>query len=83
MSFERILIESSSGPHNHLCNFGRGHYGEFHVNLSLIGTSGSGKKKFTDDGRKPTTIAHLEPFNVIITKLYGMGDVVKIKQAAG
>ena len=50
--------------------------------LILICTSGSGKKKVYGRRTKPITIARLEPFNVTITRLYVIGDVIKIEQAA-
>ena len=73
---------SSSGPNDHLCNFGRWHYGEHSCEIILICTSGSGKKKVYRRRTKPISIAHLEQFNVIFTRLYVIGDVIKIEQAA-
>ena len=64
-----------------ICNCGRWHYGEHSCEITLICNSGSGKKKVYGRRTKPITIAHLEPFNVIITRLYVIGDVIKIKQA--
>ena len=54
--------------------------GNIPVKSSLICTSGS--EKVYGRRTKPTTITHLEPFNVIITRLYVIGDVIKIDQAA-
>ena len=57
---------------NHLCNFGRGHYEEHSCKLFKIWTTGSGDvvsrkslwaedgQKTTHDGRRLTTIDHLE-----------------------
>ena len=44
---------------NHLCNFERGHHGE-HMKFGPV-VQEMLIKKFTDDGQRPITRAHLEP----------------------
>ena len=53
---------------NHLCNFGRGHYGEHSCVIdnyfkfgSVVQEMSLRKSLRTDNGRRPITIAHLEP----------------------
>ena len=69
LSFKKSYLElwrpSSSAKLHHLCNFGRGLYGEHSceiiLNLDKWFRRCRLKKKFTDDAQRPITIAHLDP----------------------
>ena len=66
-SYLELWQPSCSAEPNHLCNFGRGHYGEHSfeiINLDQRFRRCRLKKKLhtPDDGQRPITKAHLEPF---------------------
>ena len=64
---------------NHLCNFGRGHYGEhlceIILNFDQLFRRCHLKKKFTHHRCRPITIAHFQPLTRMSLKCFWLGLV--------